>query len=205
MKKIYRWLAGVSFWINVSLFAQFVMWPLGVWHPLVLATFNVIGPSTEYHNPSIATATPCNQGGDRPCIYVGDEFYVWITVVRHRLNGSCTFVITRYAEHVDGPRKGVRHPISYATLQFVGHNEMRTVRWPSPPDRYIVGYEVDENNVPQKERPLLTNGLDEEEFLFFVVGRYYCNYLDDIFPRYIQGSQRPNETAPVRAILRRHR
>jgi hypothetical protein len=177
---------------------QIILFPV-----IYLAVLNAIGPSTEYHNPQIGTAERGPDGTQY--VYLGEEFYVWISIVRHRLNGSCLFDIRRYAEVVGGPRNGRMYLISKAELQFVGQNEMRRTRWPVPEEKYILGYAVNDNNEPQFDMPLLPHGVDEREFTFYVVGRYYCNALDYIFPRYIQGGDRPNITPRVNAVLRRHR
>ena len=184
-----------SFWILVFLL---ILSP--VFYTIAL---NVLGPSTEYHNPSLPTA---EKGADgRSYVYVGDELYVFISIVRHKINGNCRFEIARYAENIGGFEHGKKHPISYASLQFIGQNELRRARWPSPPDEYIIGYDVNEKNEPQIDKPLLPNGIDEQEFDLYVVGRYYCNLFDYIFPRYIQGGENPNETPRIRVVIRRHR
>jgi hypothetical protein len=173
---------------------------LPVWR---IAILNWIGPSTEYHNPVIATAERGPDG--RNYVYLGEEFYVRMFIVRHEINGNCHFKIRRYAEALGGSNAGKPILISVAELQFLGRNDMYTVRWPSPPDKYILGYGVDDNNEYVFEKPLLVEGEDEIEFVFYVKGRYYCNFLDYVIPRYIQGGPRQDETAHVRAVVKRKR
>ncbi len=159
---------------------------------------NSLGPSTAYYNPQIATAL---QGPDgRKYVFLGDDFYVWISVVRHERNGNCYFHIHRYAEATDGPDKGKPKLISEEGLQFVGRNELRQTRWPQPPTKLVLQYELDEEG--NIVGPLLPDGVEEQETDFYVVGRYYCNALDYIFPRYIQGGSR-NETGRVHAVIKR--
>jgi hypothetical protein len=196
---------GKSLVVNFcSSFSCIVLLMLIMLSPLLyLAILNSVGPSTEYHNPTIATAVRGPDGRDT--VYLGDEFYVNIFVVRHRINGNCKFKIRRYAEPLEGEEQGDRYLLSTAELQFVGQNEMRRARWPSPPDKYILGYAINEQGDPQYDFPLLPEGVDQREFLFYVVGRYYCNVLDYIFPRFIQGGPREDETAHVRAVVKRHK
>ena len=167
-----------------------------------LFALNSLGPSTRYYNPQLGNATKID---GKDYVYLGDEFYVWISIVRHKRNGNCQFHIKRYAEEVGGPRDGERHLISRATLQFVGQDELRRTRWPIPADPYYLGYAVDKNGQPIVDKPLLPDGVDEQEYTFYVVGRYYCNALDYVFPRYIQGGDRPNITPRINAIVRRHK
>jgi hypothetical protein len=61
---------------------------------------NSLGPSTEYLDPSLPTATMVD---GKPTVYAGDDFYVQHTIVRHAINGNCILRIHRYAEDVDGP------------------------------------------------------------------------------------------------------
>lgn len=185
----------VAFWI---LFAFIITSPISY-----VVILNWLGPSTEYHNPEIATATRGPDG--KLYVYLGDEFWVNIFVVRHATNGNCHFKIRRYAEPLDGLQAGRKFLVSVAELQFVGQNEMRRARWPSPPDKYILGYAVNEQNEPQYDKPLLPDGVDELEYLFYVQGRYFCNFLDYIIPRYIQGGPREDETAHVRAVVKRNK
>lgn len=172
--------------------------------PLIyLAVLNAVGPSTEYHNPAIGTAVKGPDGSSY--VYLGDELYVWITIIRHKLNGNCRFEIERFAEAVGGSRDGQKYMISKTALQFVGQNELRRTRWPVPSEKYILGYGVNEKNEPQIDQPLLPDGIDEQEFTFYVVGQYFCNALDYVIPRYIQGGDRPDITPRVNAVLRRQK
>ena len=47
---------------------------------------NSIGPSTEYLEPWLPTAKTVD---GKPTVYIGDDFYVQHTIVRHALNGNC--------------------------------------------------------------------------------------------------------------------
>ena len=192
-RRVLRPLERGAFWIVVL---AIILSPV-----LYTAMLNWLGPSTEYHDPVIGTAVKGPDGKDY--VYVGDEFYVWITIVRHKLNGNCLFEIERFAEATDGPNKGVRRLISKTALQFIGQNELRRTRWPVPSEAYILGYEVDKQSKPQLDKPLLPDGVDQQEFEFYVVGRYFCNFLDYLIPRHIQGGQKPDETPRVRAIVKR--
>ncbi len=181
------------------------------WYPLWLLNVNAIGPSTRYYNPVIGTATPNPDRPDRPFVYLGDEFHVNITVVRDepvflQALSTCEFVIRRYMEAVSGPRTGSRHLISTGHLEFRGQNQfIPRTRWPQPNEKLIyLNYAVDKMGNELRDQPLLPDGVDEEEVAFYVVGRYFCNIMDDIIPRYIQGG-RPNETERVYAILKRHK
>ncbi len=166
-----------------------------------LATLNIIGPSTEYLDPRIPTATIVD---GKPTVYLGDLFYVQHTIVRHTLNGNCTLAINRYAEDVDGPTPGKRHQIDYAELQFIGNNEVLHPRWPPADDPYKLSFERDRKDGLLKDKPLLPEGVDQITMDFFVVSRYYCNPLDYIFPRYIQGGH-PDESPRVRAVVKRNK
>ena len=169
--------------------------------PLVYwAVLNWAGPSSAFYDPAIETARPCPEG---QCIYLGDEFRMRYTVIRHRLNGSCLLKIWRYGEDIDGPTPGRRHLLDYAELQFVGAEEMRHPRWPSPPRQYHLGYEVNEQLEPQLDKPLLPPGVDRVTMDFYVVARYFCNPLDTVFPRFLQGGIKPDETERARAVLKR--
>jgi len=194
-RRILFTLRRVALWIVA---VQILLSPV-----IYTALLNAVGPSTQYRNPQIATAEPGPDG--KQYVYLGEEFYVWITVIRHRLNGNCLFEIRRYAEVASGPRVGKAFLISAVSLQFVGQNELRRTRWPQPSERYFLGYAVDEENDPLYTQPLLPDGVDEEHFAFYVRGRYYCNFLDYLIPRYIQGGNQPDETERVYAVLRRHR
>lgn len=199
--------ARVCFWLVVFFVLTSYVW----W----IAVLNWLGPSTRYFNPQTPTAVVRPEGR---VVYLGDEFWVNVHVVRNKRNGNCRFEITRYAEPIGGALEGRPPlPISHAVLEFVGADEMRQVRWPSPPDRYYLGYAVDKNNKPidgtTKDakgnlipaQPLLPDGVDEQLYRFFVVGRYYCNFLDEWFPRYIQGGENPDETPSVRLIVKRNK
>lgn len=181
------------------------------WYPLWLINVNAIGPSTRYYNPVIGTAVPNKDDPDFPIIYLKDPFWVDITVVRDapaplQALGTCEFVIRRFMEVVHGPRTGQRHLISVGHLQFRGQDQLipRT-RWPQPNEKAIfLEYAVDEQGNDRRDAPLLADGVDEEKVGFYVVGRYFCNMMDDLIPRYIQGGER-NETSRVYATLRRHK
>lgn len=193
MKRLPEWVKVTACWL----------WLIVILGSPVIYTaiLNAIGPSTEYHRPEIGSGVMLPDG--RIGVFIGDEFFVWITIVRHRVNGNCLFEIERYAEVVDGPRAGRKYLISKTALQFVGANELRRTRWPVPEEKYILGYAVDNDNKPRLDMPLLPDGVEEREFDFYVVGRYFCNALDYLFPRYIQGGLHPNETPRVRAVVKR--
>ncbi len=164
-----------------------------------VAMLNMLGPSTEYFNPVIGTALKGPDGRDY--VFLGDEFYVLISIVRHKTNGNCQFIIKRYAEPTEGVDKGKPKLISTDTLQFVGRNELRNTRWPQPPDKLYLKNIVDEDNKPVG--PLLPEGVEEQETDFYVIGRYYCNVLDYFFPRFIGGGEISNQTQAVHAVVKR--
>lgn len=175
-----------------------------MFYTALLAFVNLNGASTLYTNPTIGTG---ERHEGKTYVYVGDEFYVWIQIVRLagsvRVNSTCRFRIERYAEYVGGRKNGQRLLISQAELQFRGDNLVMRTRWPIQSEPYFVGWGADENGIP---RFMLDDDQNEQEFTFYVVGRYFCNYLDHIFPRYIQGGDRPNITPRVNAIvIRKHK
>lgn len=148
---------------------------------------NLIGPSTEYLEPSIPNARDID---GKPTVYVGDDFFVRHTIVRHRLNGNCILHIDRYAQDVDGPTPGRKTKLDEADLQFKGDNEVLHPRWP-PESRALPD--------------ILPKGVDQVTMDFYVVARYYCNFMDNIIPRYLQGlgNAHRNEGPRVRAVVRR--
>ena len=169
------------------------------------AILNILGPSTEYYNPVTPTAKlDCDIKGCKNVVYLGDEFFAEYYIVRHKINGNCFLKIWRYAEDVDGPTPGKKHLLDYAELQFVGQNELRRPKWPSPPRKYFWGYEVNEEIKPQLDKPIMPEGVDELTLDIYVIGRYYCNALDYVFERYIQGGK-PDETESVRITLKRNK
>lgn len=173
------------------------------WYVCLTAAINATSPSTELIDPQIETAEPC--GRDLPCVYVGDEFYLRYFIVRHQLNGTCTSDVHRYAEEVGGKRNGKRHLLSHVELNFVGKNDISRPRWPPANSNYRLEYSVDADNIPIPNSPLLPEGVDEQRMCFFNTNRYYCNFLDYIVPRYMQGGARPNESPSVCAYVRRSR
>lgn len=166
---------------------------------LYFLMLNAIGPSTEYFEPWIEGATLGPDG--KYHAFLGDRIFVRYTVVRHKLNGNCLLHVYRYGENVGGPEAGRRHLLSYADLRFVGADELRRPRWPL--EGLILGYGVDKSGRPQMDDPLLPPGVDKQEFALFVVARYFCNPLDSLLPRYLQGGSKPDETARVNIIVER--
>ncbi|HMF51781.1 MAG TPA: hypothetical protein VK603_24200 [Candidatus Saccharimonadales bacterium] len=155
---------------------------------------NALGPSTEYYEPSVIGAT--KQPDGHYVAYLGDRIYVTYSVVRRKINGECFVHVRRYGEEVDGPAAGKRRLLNFVDLQFRGENELRRPRWPL--EGLVLGDDFD-------GEPLLAPGVDERAFDLFVVARYYCNFMDYILPRYLQGGTKPDETERVRLIVRRHR
>ena len=163
---------------------------------------NSIGPSTEYLAPWLPTAKMVD---GKPTVYIGDNFYVQHTIVRHELNGSCLLKIHRYAEDVGGPTPGKRHLIDYAELQFIGRDEILHPRWPAADRPYVLGYERDEEGNTLHDRPLLPDGVDQQTMDFYVSPRDFCNTLDHLIPRYTDGGTHWDESPRVRAVVKRHR
>ena len=189
--------------IGLKLVAAGTLLAVAAWYLTFTIAINRLGPSTELIDPQIETAEPC--GMDLPCVYVGDEFYLRYFIVRHALNGTCTSDVHRYAEEVGGPRNGKKHLLSHVELNFVGKNDITRPRWPPANDRYKLEYSVDTNNIPLTDSPILADGIDEQRVCFFNTNRYYCNFMDYIIPRYMQGGARPNESPAVCAYVRRSR
>ena len=161
--------------------------PVAYW-----AVLNTLGPSTEYHEPYIvledAELAPRLPDG-RYVAYVGERIYVRYTVVRHKINGDCLLNIFRYGEYIGGPRDGKRELLDYADLQFSGANDLLRPRWP------VEGLVLTDALIPA--------GRDEQELALYVIARYHCNPLDEVFPRHLQGGVRSDETVRVNLIVRR--
>ncbi len=153
------------------------------------ATLNAFGPSTEYHEPTIIGAKALPDGKFEAT--VGDRnVYVTYSIIRHKLNGDCFLKVWRYGEEIGGPRDGTRHLFDQADLRFVGANEMRHPRWPS-----THGLDLKDDLIPPE--------LQEQELALYNVARYYCNPLDYVFGRYLQGGIKPDETERVTLVLKR--
>lgn len=168
---------------------------VGLGSPVIYwGTLNYLGPSTEYHDPYIEGAEKLPDG--KYLAYVGDRVFVRYTVVRHRINGDCRLKLRRYGEDVGGPHAGRRRLLDSTELRFRGADELYHPRWP------LRGLLLDHGDGVD---PLLPPGVDQQEIALYVVARYYCNPLDYIFPRYLQGGIRPNETERVDLIVRRRR
>lgn len=162
---------------------------------------NELGPSTEYYEPTISGATLQPDG--KYVAYLGDRIFVNYIVVRHRINGSCLLHVYRYGEEIGGPNNGRRHLLDYVELQFRGTDELMRPHWPLK--GLVLGYDVNKDGQPQKDKPLLAPGVNSQEFALYVVARYFCNVMDEIFPRYLQGGIKPNETERVNLIVKRNR
>lgn len=188
-----RFLGTVSFWVLVALLIGSPVW---YW-----AILNTLGPSTEYHRPYIEGAKILPSG--KYVAYVGDTIYVRYTVVRHKINGDCLLNVYRYGEAIGGPENGQRHLLDYVDLRFLGANDLLRPRWPL--DGLVLETARYKWGAPKPDEPLIPDGFDEQELALYVVARYYCNPLDYIFPRHIQGGNRADETARVNLILRRNR
>lgn len=186
-----RCVGSISFWVLVGFI---VTSPLWYWSIL-----NTLGPSTEYHDPFIEGATKLPDGKYEA--FVGDLIYVRYTVVRHRINGDCLLHVSRYGEVIGGISNGRKYLLDYAELRFRGANELLRPRWPLTGLR--LGHAVTKAGVVKLEEPLLPPGRAQREFALYVVARYFCNPLDYVIPRYLQGGIRPNETERVILVLRR--
>ena len=157
------------------------------------AALNLVGPSTEYHDPMIEGPTVELGLDGRYYAKIGSKVWVRYTIVRHKQNGSCTLNVWRYVEEIDGPQAGTVHLVDYTDLQFVGDDKPFRPRWPQ--DGFIIG-------APDLAGFLtVPPGAQTQELSFFVKARYYCNLLDYVFPRYIQGGLKPNETARVNLLV----
>lgn len=167
---------------------------------IYFAALNAIGPSTDYFEPWIEGQVTIGSDGKYRA-FLGDRIFVRYIVVRHKLNGNCLLHVYRFAENVGGPEAGKKHLLDYADLRFIGADELRRPRWPLA--GLVLGYDVDKEGQPQIDRPIMPPGVNKQEFSLFVVARYYCNLLDYIAPRYLQGGPRPNETAHVNIVVQR--
>lgn len=160
-------------------------------------------PSTLLLNLKVASAI---KGPDKlDYVYLGDELHVTYTVVRLPTNYACTEPVWRYAEDVDGPTPGKRHLLDYFELHFQPGKagDVLYPQWPQPPRIYKWGVEVNEQIKPQNDKPIMPDGVDELTLDIYNVAQYYCNWLDNIIPRYLQGGEKPNETARARVVLKR--
>ena len=176
------------------LFAQLVFSPA-----IYFGILNHLGPSTEYYEPTITGAVQIKDG--KYVAYLGDKIFVNYIVVRHKINGTCFLHVYRYGEEVGGPHAGQRHLLDYVELQFRGRDELMRPHWPLT--GLVLGYDVDKNGISQKDKPLLAPGIESQEFALYVVARYYCNFMDLLFPRYLQGGIKPNETERINLIVKR--
>lgn len=168
---------------------------------IYFSILNYLGPSTVYYEPTISGAERRPDG--KYVAYLGDRIFVHYTVVRHRINGSCFLRVYRYGEELGGPYDGQRHLLDYAELQFSGDDKPLRPRWPL--QGLVLGYAVNKEGAIQEDEPLLAPGVDSQEFALYVVARYYCNFMDELFPRYLQGGIKPNETERVHLIVKRKR
>lgn len=133
---------------------------------------NYHGPSTNYFNQVVVSAM---QGDDkRSYIYVGDAFRVAAEVVRHRVNGSCHLSVWRVRQNIGGIFNGRISLIQHVDQAFIGDGEFRHTSWPIPPDKITV-----------TEAWFDDPAADEQVIDVFVIARYYCNFLDDVFPRWL--------------------
>lgn len=153
------------------------------------AFLNNLGPSTEYYDPTIQGATQV--GDDEYVAYVGDKIFVTYIVIRHKINGTCQLHVSRYGEAVGGPNSGKRYLLDVVNLQFVGRDRLHRPRWP------LDGLTLKDKLIP--------DGAAEQRYAVYVVARYHCNFMDDIFPRYLQGGIKPNETERVYLTVKRNR
>lgn len=155
--------------------------------PTYWALVNTLGPSTEYHEPFVEGAVRLS--GGEYAARVGDRIFVRYIVVRHKINGDCLLNVWRYGEFIGGPRGGERVLLDYADLRFRGANDLLRPRWP------LGGFEVPADFAPAGE--------GSQKVALYVVARYHCNPLDEVFPRYLQGGERANETVRVVLNVRR--
>jgi hypothetical protein len=155
------------------------------------ALANRRGPSSLYFEPHIIGEVERRKDGKFLAHY-GDRVFVTYTVVRLRGFGNCLLDISRYAEEIGGAHNGSRHLVNHVELQFEGNNDLRRPQWPIR--GLLLGTDFK-----------LRDGVDEQEYALYVVARYYCGPVDRVFPRYIQGGIKPNETPRVNLIVKRSR
>ena len=138
-----------------------------------LATLNAYGSSTDYFNQYVASAEHGPNGQD--FVTVGDDFLVRAEIIRHRVNGTCQLSVNRVRENVGGRLPGAIHLIQHVDQNFVGDGAFRYTSWPIPPAKIVVGDDW------------IEPGAAQQVIDVFVVGRYYCNVLDRVFPRFLRG------------------
>lgn len=178
LRRVFRFACIAAFYLVIT---AVILSPL-IWDLML----NSLGSSTEFFDVKVLGAKPIPGGY---AATVGDKIFITYTVVRHSLNGSCFERIWRYAENVGGPDAGEKHLLDFADLQFVGENEVRHARWP------LGGLVLTNDLIPSETK--------SQKLAFFNAARYYCNALDYIWPRYLQGGEHPNETARVYLTLTR--
>lgn len=190
-------LGCTSFWLwfSVAILA----------YPVHLEWLNMLGPSSNYYARYIEGAARQQDG--TYVAYLGDKIYVHYDIVRHQINGNCLLPIYRYGENVGGPEAGKRHLLDYVERRFRGGSDFLRLRWPD--DGLVLGYGKKFNSadppklIEDKDDPLIPPGQVSQELAMYVVSRYDCNFMDWIFPRYIQGGPNPNETERLYMIVKR--
>ena len=149
------------------------------------AILNCLGPSTDYFDESVASARHID---GESYIQVGDDLVVKAEVIRHRINGTCRLAVWRVRQNVGGKFDGRISLLQYIEQNFVGDGQFRHTSWPIPPTRIVVTENwFDDPNVA------------EQTIDIFVIARYYCNFLDDLYPRWIDGIKKKTQT-PASAL-----
>jgi hypothetical protein len=184
------------------------------------AALNAYGPSTQLYDLWIGGSAKW-QRGNTYLAYLGDKVQVEYTVKRHKLNGDCHLPIWRGLEEIGGPHDGKWHLMDYVEIRFVGRDQEYKARWPvgrelvldygvktKPSDRSgdpLPVPDLDAGGKLQRGEPIMADGVDEQLYAVYNVGRYRCNILDDWFPRFLQGGVRPNQSQRALLIIRRDR
>ena len=174
-------LQPVSFWIIVAAVATSPIW--------YTSLLNWPGPSTFYFDQNVASARHDEGLG---YILPGDQLLMHASTVRHKFNGRCELAVWRVRENIGGKYDGNIHLMQFVWQAFVGENFFRKTSWPIAPARVI----VDKTNVVQDQKTGEFTGADgtwfddpsvqQQTVDVFVVGRYYCNFMDYIFPRFLE-------------------
>lgn len=134
---------------------------------------NAMGASTDYFDQSITTAKQDHDG--QSVLHVGDPFRVHAGVIRHLVNGSCQLAVWRVRENVGGKFDGRINLLQYIDQTFVGDGVFRHTSWPLPP----IAITVTDNWFDDPDAK-------EQTMDVFVIARYYCNMVDDVFPRWLR-------------------
>jgi hypothetical protein len=164
---IRRIIQPLSFWILVLLLATSPVW--------LTALEDQTGPSTSYFDQVVASAHKGRDG--KEYIYPGDQILIRADIIRHSFNGTCHLGVWRVRENIGGPDDGAIHLMQHVDQEFIGDGLFRHTSWPIAPAQIVVDKSWFDD--PATTRQTLD---------MFVVGRYYCNFLDYLMPRFLHSA-----------------